>query len=354
MLKAVVIGCGRMGAEPASRLEGLVPEGWLPMSHAECLQQTKGVELVGLADIDTALLERHGRYYRVTELHTDYRSMLEKLRPEIVCIATRTPAKAEIVRQACAQGAKGIYVEKPLANSLAECKTMLATASNNETTLVYGVNRRYHAVYRQARELIQNNAIGEILEITVEFGRAQLLWAHPHSVDLMLFFLGSTRVMDIQAQLSEFDLSREAQLIVDSDPVVEGALFNFESGAVGRISKAGGLNVRIAGSRGTLVIHADGTSIQIDRPRDGQKTYFLDHSFLPKQNIRSATLIAFEEMLLTINHSRPPQIAPSEIESGLRMLVGCAWSQMQGGRPVAANEVPDNLIVTGKCRGLYA
>ena len=34
-LKAAVIGLGKMGAEPSTRLKGKIPKGWLPISHLE-------------------------------------------------------------------------------------------------------------------------------------------------------------------------------------------------------------------------------------------------------------------------------------------------------------------------------
>ena len=36
------------------------------------------------------------------------------------------------------------------------------------------------------------------------------------------------------------------------------------------------------------------------------------------------------------------------------MLVGCAWSHHEGSRPVTAREIPRELVVTGRFRGLYA
>jgi len=55
-VKAAVIGCGRMEAESSARLEGFVPGGWLPISHAEGLTMVEGVELTALCDADGTLL----------------------------------------------------------------------------------------------------------------------------------------------------------------------------------------------------------------------------------------------------------------------------------------------------------
>ena len=44
-LKSAVIGLGRMGAEPSKRLEGKVPAGWLPISHAEAILSIERLKL---------------------------------------------------------------------------------------------------------------------------------------------------------------------------------------------------------------------------------------------------------------------------------------------------------------------
>lgn len=354
MLKAAVIGCGRMGAEPASRLEGAIPAGWLPMSHAEVLQQTEGVQLAALADRDRARLERHGAHYGVRSLYTDYRHLLEEVRPDIVTIATRTPGKADILRSACAAGAKAIYVEKPLANSLRECREALAAAAAAGTVVAYGVNRRYHAAYRKARELIREGEIGEILDVCLEFGRSQLLWAHPHGADLALFFLGADALVDVQATLSEETVNRQGARRVDSDPVVESACFRFGSGARCMITRLGGCNVRIGGSHGSLTVHADGAYIEICRAASSLPAYCLQRRLLHVSAPASATMTAFGEMVRAVRKRDAAPIPALDIEGGMAMLIGCVWSHLEGNRPVPAADIPADLVVTGRYGDAYA
>jgi predicted dehydrogenase len=353
MLTAAVIGCGRMGAEPSERLQGVLPAGWLPLAHAECLQRVDGVRLVALVDVDEQKLARHGKHYGVDRLYPAYQPMLDAVRPDLLTIATRTPEKADIVRCASEHGVRGLYIEKPFANSLQELHVGLSALQAARCVVGYGVNRRYHAIYRRARAMLQQGAIGEVVDITVELGRSQLLWAHPHSADLLLFLAGDTRVEAVQAFLAEDTVERNGDRIVDSDPVVEHAHFVFASGVRGTISRAGGYSVRVGGTAGTLTVHGDGSEIQLSRAR-GKDVYFLEHAFEQAQAQQSATVTALEELAAAVRGSATPSISTGEIATGLHMLLGCVWSHLQGGTLVRLQDVPHDLVVTGKFRGAYA
>ena len=342
-----------MGAEPSSRLDGIAQAGWLPISHAECLQAVEGVRLDALCDVDPARLEVRRGQYGVDALYTDFREMLRERRPAIVAVATRTPEKGEIIREACAHGARALYVEKPLANSVAAAAEALAAASEAGAVLGYGVNRRHHATYRRARALLRDGIIGDVLDVVVEHGRAMLLWAHPHSVDLALFLLGRTDVETVQATLGADTVTRAGTFVVDSDPVVEHAHFRFASGQSATIVRAGGCTVRVGGTLGTLTVHADGAYIQVCRAGAENPAYYLEQQFYHSSPPTSATVTAFRELRAAVDGGAP-SITPEEIEAGVRMLVGCVWSHLEGSRPVAAREIPHELVVTGRFRGLYA
>jgi len=353
-VKAAVIGCGQMGAAPSARLEGLVPGGWLPISHVECLRQVEGVELAALCDMDSALLEARGRHYGITALYTDYRRMLDEVRPDVVTVATRTPPKHDIVTVACGAGVRGIYVEKPLANSIAEADSVLSCAAAAGVTLVYGVNRRYHPTYREARRMLLDGAIGEPIEVVAEHGRAPLFWSHPHTVDLALFLLERTDLLEVQASLDPETVEQRGELHVDSDPVVEHARFTFGSGTSAILLQTGGLSVRVGGTRGTLTVHGDGSYIQLNRPLREDAAYFLDQRFLPTLPGRSATVTALAELVGALDDSGLSPVSSAEIGTGLRMLMGAVWSHLQGSRPVAATDIPQQLVVTGRYGDVYA
>lgn len=293
-----------------SRPAGSFPPGWLPISHAESIREA-GFDLVALCDVNQDRLSKAASTYGVPG-YSDFREMLTTMRPDLVTVATRTPQKREIV-EAC-KDVPFVYVEKPLANSLRDCRRMLTRP------LGYGVNRRYHAVYRQARQMMN-----DAREIVLEFGRSALLWTHPHSMDLALLFLG-TDVIDVQARLTS-----------DDDPIVEHAYIRFASGRSAVITTGAGCNVRLYADDRTLEIHADGSWLHLSRGRG----YQLEQETLHSPPSQSATVTALQELVAgTV-------IPPDEVLTGMNMLFACVWSQMHGNRPVRLDEVPEDFQVMG-------
>jgi scyllo-inositol 2-dehydrogenase (NAD+) len=343
-----------MGAEPSARLAGSIPAGWLPLSHVEALHAVDGVELVALCDVDEALVRRRGAHYGVDGLYTDYRRLLDEVRPEIVSIATRTPSKPEIIEYACRAGVKAVYVEKPIANNLRDCSRVLAAAADAGVRIAYGVNRRYHPVYRQARDMVAAGEIGHVVEVVVEHGQSALLWAHPHSVDLILFLSGTTELSAIQAHFSADTVDFDGKLTIDSDPVVESAFFKLDGGVTAHIVRSGGLSVRVGGTAGNLTVHGDGSYIQLDRKSAAGDAYFLRHEVMHSLGKDSATVTAMTELVQAVRGDSCPSVPPAAIATSTRMLIGCAWSHLNQGKLIDAGDVPEDLTVTGRFGELYA
>lgn len=335
------------------RLEGKIPAGWSPISHIESFIQANGVELVALAETNIARLNWAGHHYHINSLYENYSELFREVTPDIIGIATRTPEKIRILMEACNYGIKGAYVEKPLANCLQSARVILDEAEKANMVVSYGVNRRYHALYRQARDIIRSGEIGELLEIVVEFSESSLLWAHPHSVDLMIFLSGQ-RPIEAQAELRQDSVLKLSAISVDSDPVVSYAQFWFDGGVRGLIVRGGGCNVRINGTHGSMEIVSDGASLQLRKPSASQDGYFLlQQTIFPVVN-RSATVVAIEELVGNLRGHSIASISHDEIYMGMQMLWACVFSYLQNGGKCRLADIPDDLVISGKFNNLYA
>jgi len=353
-MKAAVIGCGRMGAEPSARLNGCITAGWLPISHIESILSVDDIDAVALCDTNEELLKRRGKKYQINALYTNHEDLITRFQPDIITIATRTPQKNEIIKYACKNGVKGIYVEKPLTNSLNELKECFFYIKKYNVQLFYGVNRRYHSVYRAAKKLIMDGEIGEVTTIIVEHGFSQLLWAHPHSVDLILFFSETCDVDTVQAHLVECNASPSSDYLVDSDPFVESMFFKTRSGVSAYITNASGLNVRVMGKKGNLTVHADGAYIQLNQDNINTGGYFLDQKNMNIFSAQSATVTAIKELIAAVNTEQSIHPKLDVVEIGMKMLLGGVWSHLSGNKTMLLSDIPPELIVTGKSGDLYA
>jgi predicted dehydrogenase len=353
MLKGAVVGCGRMGAEPSTRLIGKIPAGWLPISHAEAIQASQVVELSAFSEVNPTRLAWIGQHYGITSLFTDCRHLLAKISPDLLCIATRTPEKAALIKDAIQAKVKGLYVEKPLANSLKDVSSILRDAAANGTRISYGVNRRFHSLYRQARDIIRSGELGEVIEVLIEFGEAPLFWSHPHSVDLMLFLTGQ-KPEAVQADLVSSSINATSETIVDSDPLIAHAQFWFNGGAHGIITRGNGCNVKVNCSRGSIEIVADGASLQIRKPSTMAAYFTRQESIAPLEEL-GATVVAIKELANSIIKPEMPYgITSEEIRFGMEMLIGCVFSHLNGSQRYLLTQLPENLTITGRTGSLYA
>ncbi len=159
-LRAAVIGLGRIG----STLED-DPKRIHPCTHAGALASLNGVELVTGAARTLESAERFKKRWGLSSVYTDYLEMLQKEKIDIVGIATNPETHAEIVEAIAPMGIKGILCEKPLALSLEETDRMIEACKMHGVVLMTMHNRRFNSIYRSAKKMIEDGAIGTVNSI---------------------------------------------------------------------------------------------------------------------------------------------------------------------------------------------
>ena len=348
-----LVGCGRIGTQTSSTLRDRLPRGWVPLSHAEAIAMHEGIELKAFCDIDLERAAQAAKMYNVAKYYEDYRMMIDKEQPALMAVATRTAGRTDIVSYAAKAGVKGLHVEKPIALNLADCDDALGNLSENGVHLTYGTTRRYMDVYRQAKAMIEAGDIGTLEHIAIEHGHTLLLWNHPHSVDLMLYFAGTTEISAVQAHCNIQAISND-RMKVDDDPLVENALVQFKNGIIGVITGARGMNTRISGSRGQLTIMADGSGIEIRYNKSGNGPYFLDSTYLTSLSAVSGTQRAIAELVESTTDRVFPTISYAEVRTGLNILLAIAYSAVENGRKVILEDIPPQFTVTGRFGDMYA
>ena len=109
-LEIAVVGVGRMGT-----------------NHARVLSEMDGVRLKAVCDMDRDAAERLARRYLVPSVYTEIEDMLSPESLDGVVISTPTNEHLRAAEK-CFKRKKHVLVEKPLAPSVAECQTLLASA----------------------------------------------------------------------------------------------------------------------------------------------------------------------------------------------------------------------------------
>jgi scyllo-inositol 2-dehydrogenase (NAD+) len=353
-LRAAVIGCGRMGATTRDSVREAVPPGWLPLAHAEALDETTGFELDALCDVDPAALSAAGARYGCANLYADPDAMVRDRRPDVVTIATRTPGRADLVARLAEAGVRALHVEKPLCNNLREGTRAAAALHRYRTAFSYGTLRRYMPIYRRALEIVLAGEIGEPLQVLLAFGPGRLMWTHPHSVDLMLLLCGGASAATVRAAV-EIRPGAVAGDLVDDDPLVRMAHVEFQNGMVGSITLAGGSDVTIAGTRGAVRVMADGAALIVEREgAQGGAGYFLRSTIEQPRQTASGLQIALRELHAATVDGIPTSMSIDEALQGQRILFAMVLSSLQRGAAFDPAKVPPDFTVSGRSGALPA
>lgn len=135
-----------------------------------CLRQ-EGVVCGALCDVDREVLERRAKdveeeFGVKPTLYRDFRDMLADPGIDAVVIGTPDHWHSLMTIMACEAG-KAVYVEKPLANSLAECEAMVAAVRRNESIVQVGQQQRSGMHWKDVVEYVQSGAIGRVRRVEV-------------------------------------------------------------------------------------------------------------------------------------------------------------------------------------------
>jgi len=133
-------------------------------------------DIVALCDVDAKYAARTFKAYPQSEVFQDYRVLLDKRKDvDAVVIGTPDHMHAPITLAALRAG-KHVYVEKPMAHSIEECRVMARVAK--ETGLATQVGNAGHAGegLRLTREWIQAGVIGPVREVHCWSDRPGHFW----------------------------------------------------------------------------------------------------------------------------------------------------------------------------------
>lgn len=178
-VRVAVIGAGNMGK-----------------NHLRNYKEMPEADLVGIADINPAtkkLADEQGIKY-----FSDYREMLDKLKPEAVSIVVPTPFHAEVATAALERGSHCL-VEKPIASTVAEADALISLAKKRGLVFTVGHIERYNPVVRQLKKLVDEKKIGEITSIvskrvggfpSVEPKTDVIIDLAVHDIDIISYLLG--------------------------------------------------------------------------------------------------------------------------------------------------------------------
>jgi predicted dehydrogenase len=185
-----VIGAGRIASTIQDEIESGPFSFLLPYSHAGAYAAHPVTEIVAVADVDAERREALGERWSVARRYADYREMLAREPLDIVSVCVPTRAHAEAFAAVAASGARGVFMEKPIAQSLGEADAMIAAADGAGLAVVVNHVRTFDPYYRRIRWLIETGAIGRVRSVMVHWHEG-MSFGGSHLFDLLRFLLGA-------------------------------------------------------------------------------------------------------------------------------------------------------------------
>jgi predicted dehydrogenase len=327
--RAAIIGCGRIGcAFDDDPRRGYVS------THAGAYVRTPGVELVALCDIDREKLDRYGEKFAVRGRYTDALTMLRAEQPDIVSVCTWSDTHVELVRAAVDLGAKAIFCEKPIADSLEAADEMIHVCAEKRVLLMIDHQRRFDPFHQQLSAFFRQDGLGRLQQITCYY-TAGVANTGTHLFDLLRFYVGD--VVWVQGRMSGIPSPNPA------DPNLDG-WFGFTNGATAAIQAC---NVKdfsifelcLLGTKGRMRVTASGFDVAFEEAREshrfaGYKELYPAPSPVQPEGQREFMLFGVAHLLDCLEHSRPPVSSGQDGRCALEIICALQESATESGTVV--------------------
>ena len=143
-----LIGCGRAGMIHARNFNNQVP----------------GAYMAAVVDVSEQTAKSAAAELGISAWFTDYREAIRLDTVDAVVVVAPTNLHRSIVID-CAINNKHVFCEKPMAMNTRECHEMIETCEANGVKLQIGFMRRFDQSFQQAKKLLNEGAIGELVLI---------------------------------------------------------------------------------------------------------------------------------------------------------------------------------------------
>ena len=263
-VRVCVVGCGGVSG-----------------SHLSAYQSNRLATLVSCVDIREPVAQAAAQRYGALRHETSWEDAVRRDDVDLVDVCMPHELHAPVAIGAARAG-KHVFVEKPIANTLAEADEMIAAARGAGVQLMVDQTKRFEPRHQKIRELVHAGVIGTPVlaksaypqDITYAWdhmdpGRKKTYWKHDgviggigiHTLDMLRWLLGEVESVSAMA-------GRTALLGADRETEDSGiVLLRFQNGAVAESTVSYVLrDPRMAASWGLMPLQLFGEdgSIQMD------------------------------------------------------------------------------------------
>jgi len=238
--------------------------GGIAGAHMKEYAKMDDVEMVAMADVHPAGMEKWAAEYGIEQSFADYKEMLKKVKPDAVSVCTPNGLHADTSIAALKAGAH-VLVEKPLAMDAREGQRMLDTAKKAKKKLVIGFQQRFDPKAQFVKNAVDSGNFGQVLFGRVQalrrrgipnwgvFGRKELQGGGPmidigvHVLEVTHYVMGSPKPVAASGNVYTY-LGNKKSNVVCQWPGWDHKTYTVEDLAVGQIRFENGATIHIESS----------------------------------------------------------------------------------------------------------
>jgi predicted dehydrogenase len=141
---------------------GLVGYGYWGPNLARNFSTREDCRLVAICELKKSRSERAAKHYPQALITPDYETLLDH--PDIQAIAIATPVKTHYPLARCALLAgKDVFLEKPIADKVAEAEELLRLATERERILAIDHTYVFTGAVQKIKEIVRLGELGEVM-----------------------------------------------------------------------------------------------------------------------------------------------------------------------------------------------
>lgn len=239
--RAAVIGAGAMGKH-----------------HARLYAAMDNVSLVGVADPDAEARAQVARRHH-TRAFSDYRALLDAEKPDLVSLAVPTEFHYPIASDLIGRGIH-VLVEKPIALTIAEGRSLVGQASERGVKLGVGHVERFNPAVTALKEHLDRGELGQVFQISAR----RISGFPPRVKDIGVVLDLATHDLDVMRYLVGAEVARVSTEIAwpmgRPNEDVLCSMLRFKNGVIGllHVNWLSPIKIRelmINGDRGMFVVN---------------------------------------------------------------------------------------------------
>jgi predicted dehydrogenase len=305
-------------------------------------------DLIMVCDSKSERLSMARKRYPAVICSSEIKEALRHPLVDAVVLATPVSSHYELAHRILSNG-KHAFVEKPIATSVQEAKSLIQLAQRQRKVLMTGHTFVYSPSVRKVKEILQRNALGRIFYI--DFSRVNLglfqpdvnvMWdLAPHDISIALYWLGRSPI-SVRAWAHTF-VRRSIEEVAYLSIEFSGGIWVHSH--VSWLAPVKLRRVAVVGSRKMLVyddtenvekvkIYNEGVLKNPETFGEFQMTYRSGDIYSPKLESKEPLALECDDFLNSIRTKSKPL---SDAQFGLqvvRVLEAAQKSLIQGGKTV--------------------